>query len=86
MVNTAYAIGGVLARKKQWDERMETPFAAGTFEKIAGALFDGESRTDFVRLSVYKELIRRKRKQCESSEIRSSLDVSSVRKLSANNK
>ena len=87
IVNKSYSIGGVLARKKQWSERMEAPFPAGTFERISVSLSDGESRTDFVRAAVDNEITRRHRKaKATSTEIRPSLGASSVKKPPVDNK
>ena len=50
-----------MGRKKQWQEDMQARFAAGTFERIAANLAEGEDRTDFIRLAVEKELSAREK-------------------------
>jgi hypothetical protein len=40
---------------------MQARFSAGTFERIAKALREGEDRTDFVREAVERELTRREK-------------------------
>jgi hypothetical protein len=52
-----------MGRKKQWAEDMQARFAAGTFDRIADALREGEDRTDFVRAAVERELEARERQQ-----------------------
>jgi hypothetical protein len=46
-------------RAKLWDEDMQARFPKGTFEQIETVLEDDESRTDFVRAAVERELKRR---------------------------
>lgn len=53
--DTARAVG----RPPLWSENMQARFKAGTFDRIAKALTDGEDRTDFVRAAVEAELKRR---------------------------
>ena len=50
-----------MGRKKLWSEDMQARFPEGTFEQIDAVLQDGETRTDFVRQAVERELKRRKR-------------------------
>lgn len=50
-----------MGRKKLWAEDMQARFPEGTFEQIDAALQEGETRTDFVRQAVERELKRRKR-------------------------
>ena len=50
-----------MGRKKQWPERVGAKFAAGTFDRIAAALADGEERTAFIREAVERELARREK-------------------------
>lgn len=47
-------------RKKRWREDMQARFAEGTFAAIDRVRADGESRTDFVREAVAREIARRK--------------------------
>jgi hypothetical protein len=51
-----------MGRKKLWSEDMQARFEDGTFRRIDAVLGDSESRTDFVRLAVERELKRRERK------------------------
>jgi hypothetical protein len=51
-----------MGRKKLWSEDMQARFVAGTLERIDAVREDGETRTDFVRLAVERELRRRERK------------------------
>jgi hypothetical protein len=46
---------------RQWEEEMVGRFSAGTFARIKRLLGDGESRTDFLREAVARELERRER-------------------------
>jgi hypothetical protein len=48
-----------MARAKLWSEDMQARFPGGTFERIEAVLKDDESRTDFVREAVERELKRR---------------------------
>jgi hypothetical protein len=50
-----------MGRKKQWPERVGAKFAAGTLDRIAAALADGEERTAFIREAVERELARREK-------------------------
>lgn len=50
-----------MARPKKYVEDMAARFLAGTFERIARVLREGEDRADFVREAVDKELRRRER-------------------------
>jgi hypothetical protein len=50
-----------MGRKKRWPERTAIKFAAGTFERIAAVLADGEERMAFMREAVERELERRER-------------------------
>ncbi|MEY9235427.1 hypothetical protein ABIF78_007750 [Bradyrhizobium japonicum] len=49
-----------MGRKKLWTEDMQSRFAEGTFAQIESLLENGESRTDFIRTAVDRELLRRK--------------------------
>jgi hypothetical protein len=51
-----------MGRKKLWSEDMQARFAEGTLARIEAALDDGETKTDFVREAVERELKRRARK------------------------
>lgn len=51
-----------MGRKKLWSEDMQARFEDGTFERIDAVLEESESRTDFVRLAVERELKRRERR------------------------
>jgi hypothetical protein len=55
------AIRPRMGRKKRWSERVGAKFAAGTRERIATVLADGEERTAFIREAVEREIARRKR-------------------------
>lgn len=48
-----------LGRPPLWSENMQARFGAGTFARIARVLGDRESRTDFVRIAVEREIARR---------------------------
>ncbi len=50
-----------MGRKKQWPERVGAKFAAGTLDRIAAALADGEERTAFISEAVERELARREK-------------------------
>jgi hypothetical protein len=52
-----------MGRQPQWAEDMQARFAAGTFDRIAAVAEDGETRTDFVREAVRRELERREKKR-----------------------
>lgn len=49
-----------MGRKKLWSEDMQARFAEGTLKRIESSLNEGETKTDFVREAVEKELKRRK--------------------------
>jgi hypothetical protein len=49
-----------MGRKKMWSEDMQARFAEGTLERMESALKEGETKTDFVREAVERELKRRK--------------------------
>jgi len=48
-----------MGRKKRWPERTAIKFAAGTFERIAVILDEGEDRMTFMREAVEREIERR---------------------------
>jgi hypothetical protein len=48
-----------MGRKRMWAEDMGARFPEGTFAKIEKVLEDDETRTDFVRVAVERELARR---------------------------
>ncbi len=48
-----------MGRPLLWVENMQARFKAGTFDRIAAVIRDGEDRTDFVREAVERELQRR---------------------------
>ena len=50
-----------MGRKKRWPERTAIKFAAGTFERIAAVLADGEDRMAFMREAVQHEIERRQK-------------------------
>jgi hypothetical protein len=50
-----------MGRKKRWPERMGAKFPAGTFDRIAAVLVEGENRMEFVREAALRELDRRER-------------------------
>jgi hypothetical protein len=50
-----------MGRKKRWPERTAIKFAAGTFERIAAILDEGEDRMTFMREAVEREIERRQR-------------------------
>ena len=50
-----------MGRKKLWAEDMQARFPEGTFDRIEAVLEDSEDRTEFVRVSVEKELKRREK-------------------------
>lgn len=51
-----------MGRKKLWEEDMQARFAKGTMMRIEASLEEGETKTDFVRGAIEKELKRRERK------------------------
>jgi hypothetical protein len=55
------AIKPRMGRKRRWPERTAIKFAAGTFERIAAVLADGEDRMAFMRKAVDRELERRQK-------------------------
>jgi hypothetical protein len=55
------AIKPRMGRKRRWPERTAIKFAAGTFERIAAVLADGEDRMAFIREAVEGEIQRRER-------------------------
>ena len=48
-----------MGRIKRWAENMVARFPEGTFARIAAVLEKGETKTDFVREAVHRELQRR---------------------------
>jgi hypothetical protein len=50
-----------MGRNKLWDEDMVARFVEGTFAAIDEVLKENETRTDFVREAVARELRRRSR-------------------------
>jgi hypothetical protein len=52
-----------MGRNKMWAEDMGARFPEGTFAKIAKVLEENETRTDFVRVAVERELARRQAKR-----------------------
>lgn len=50
-----------MGRPPQWAEDMQARFAEGTFARIAKVTVANESRTDFVREAVERELKRREK-------------------------
>jgi hypothetical protein len=52
-----------MGRPRQWDENMTARFPIGTFERMLAALKDGETKTDFIREAVERELKRRERRR-----------------------
>jgi hypothetical protein len=50
-----------MGRKKRWPERTAIKFAAGTFERIAAILEEGEDRMTFMREAVEREIERREK-------------------------
>jgi hypothetical protein len=48
-----------MGRKKLWPERTAIKFPAGTFERIAAILDEGEDRMTFMREAVEREVERR---------------------------
>jgi hypothetical protein len=52
-----------VGRKKRWHEVMGAPFPKGTFARMKAVREKGESKTDFVRTAVERELTRRERPQ-----------------------
>lgn len=58
---SSYSYEVWMGRKKRWPERVGAKFAAGTLDRIAAALADGEERTAFIREAVERELERREK-------------------------
>jgi hypothetical protein len=54
-------IRSCVGRKKRWHEVMGTPLPRGTFERMKAVRAKGETKTDFVRKAVERELTRRER-------------------------
>lgn len=50
-----------MGRAKRWHEDMQARFVEGTLAMIESALEEGETKTDFVREAVRRELLRRER-------------------------
>lgn len=48
-----------MGRPKLWGERTIAKFATGTFERVKAVQRDGETRLDFFRCAVEKEIRRR---------------------------
>jgi hypothetical protein len=55
------AIKPRMGRKRRWPERIGAKFAAGTLERIATVLGEGEERTAFIRQAVEREIERRQK-------------------------
>jgi len=49
-----------MGRKKLWSEDMQARFPEGTLKRIESSLDEDETKTDFVREAVERELKRRK--------------------------
>jgi hypothetical protein len=52
-----------VGRKKRWHEVMGTPFPKGTFERMRAVREKVETKTDFVRRAVERELKRREKRR-----------------------
>lgn len=50
-----------VGRKLEWPEKFLTSFAAGTLDRVRGALEEGEDVRAFIREAVEREIKRRKR-------------------------
>ena len=50
-----------MGRKMEWPDKIIAPLAAGSLDRIAATLADGETKTDFLRTAVDRELSRRER-------------------------
>jgi hypothetical protein len=61
-----------MGRYKLWEEDMQARFLGGTFQRIEKVLVDGETRTDFVREAVERELKRRAAKEKRRAASRAS--------------
>lgn len=57
-----------MPRKKMNYDKMPAAFAEGTFERIEAVLGPLETRTDFIREAVEKELARRERRSERDGE------------------
>lgn len=57
--NGSCAIGARVGRKLQYPEKREAAFPPGTLSRIDGVKREGESRADFIRDAVEKEILRR---------------------------
>lgn len=49
-----------MGRKRMWEEDMGARFPKGTFAQIERVIEEDETRTDFVRVAVEREIDRRK--------------------------
>ena len=49
-----------MGRRRRWHEDCQARFVRGTFARIAAVLQDHESRTDFLRAAVERELLERR--------------------------
>lgn len=58
-METASAIAPRMGRKMEWPDKAIAPLPAKTFDRIKAVLTEGETRTDFIRLAVERELSRR---------------------------
>jgi hypothetical protein len=54
---------------RQWEEEAVGRFPAGTFARIKGLLHEGESRTEFLREAVAREIARREELQRRAAAI-----------------
>lgn len=50
-----------MGRKKQWDEQLRLPLAAGTTARIDAVLTENEPRVDLIRQAIEREIKRRGR-------------------------
>lgn len=57
-----------MGRSKLWDENMLARFPVGTFERIATLLKTSETKMDFVRLAVEREINRRIRAEARKNK------------------
>ena len=51
----------VAGRPKLWPDKMTAPLPSGSLARMGAVLRDGETRTDFVRQAVERELERREK-------------------------
>lgn len=51
-----------MTKEKLWTENVRLALAEGTLDRIRMVSYTGEYRTDFLRLAVYKEVLRRARR------------------------